>query len=661
VGRNAGVVFDQAFVLQGHPSAKHDPESFRGIRYKDPETGKRPLFIPNNTALPAQKVSALYKARWQVELFFRSIKQHLRIEAFFGTSENAVKPRIGIAGSVSALVGVGKKRLGLSRIGSEIRPILSLNRFEKTPLDAALTLTPGPPERPSDANQLILFHSVGTGRLPPNVCARSHRIARNSLSRQKGPADTRSRCVRRRLFGNPVRPRAEQGVGRRARLPVGTSSQVPFHRMEPESCAADAPLVLELMFRLGQAYLACGEQTAQVERLLRRVATAYGMRRSRVVTFPTAVFITLHDGVEERITLAEGPAESLRLDQIADVYALGTTVQGGGLAPREALEQLARILRTTPRFGTAGIVMGHTILTLGLAMVVNPALTNLAAAALLGTIVGSVKALNRKGAVLSVPLSVVAAAIVSGLVFFAVRRGLPVDPLYALVPPLITFLPGAMLTLAMVELAYGDMVSGSSRLITGFVQLVLLAFGLAAGAALVGVKPDSLLESTAPLVDMPWAPWAGVVVFGIGVYFHFSAPRNSFLWMLLVLVLTFAAQRFAATFVGSEISGFFGTLVATPLGYLIQLRFRGPPSMVTFLPSFWLLVPGSLGLLSVTRMLSDRSAGLEGLIAAVFILASIALGTLMGASLYKSLTERFNVWQLQIGRVGTYLRRERER
>jgi len=431
--------------------------------------------------------------------------------------------------------------------------------------------------------------------------------------------------------------------------------------MTPESSAAEAGVVLELMFRLGQAYLACGEQTAQVELLLRRVATAYGMRRSRVVAFPTAIFITLHDGVEERITLAEGPTQSLRLDQIADVYALGTAVQTDGLEPREALEQLTNILRKTPRFGTAGIVMGHTILTLGLAIVILPTLQNLATAAVLGTIVGALKALNRDHAVLAVPLSVVAAASVSGLVFAAIRYGLPVDPLYALVPPLVTFLPGAMLTLAMVELAYGDMVSGSSRLVTGFVQLVLLAFGLAAGAALVGVRPNTLLGSTTELVYVPWAPWAGVVVFGIGVYFHFSAPKNSLGWILLVLLLTFAAQRLATTFVGNEISGFFGTLVATPLGYLIQLRFRGPPSMVTFLPSFWLLVPGSLGLLSVTRMLSDRAAGLDGLIAAVFILASIALGTLVGASLYKWLTERLNWWQLQVGRAGSYFQRRNKR
>src|SRR5262249_36686331 len=298
--------------------------------------------------------------------------------------------------------------------------------------------------------------------------------------------------------------------------------------------------------------------------------------------------------------------------------------------------------------------------TVGLAIVLMPVFTSLAPAAVLGAVVGLLKVLNRDRPVLAVPLPVVAATLVSALVFLAAKIGLPVDPLHALVPPLVAFLPGAMLTLGMVELAYGDMVSGSSRLMTGFVQLVLLAFGLAAGAALIGYSPENLLDAAQESVTAPWVPlarWAGVVVFGAGAYVHFSAPRNSLGWMFLVLLLTFGAQQLAAALVGKEVSGFFGMLVATPLGYLIQLRFKGPPAMVTFLPSFWLLVPGALGLLSVKRMLSDRAAGLDGLITVVFAFTSIALGTLMGASLYKWLTETFDWWQWQLGRVGKYFRR----
>jgi uncharacterized membrane protein YjjP (DUF1212 family) len=418
--------------------------------------------------------------------------------------------------------------------------------------------------------------------------------------------------------------------------------------------------LLEFMFRLGQALLACGEQTAKVELLLRRAISAYGMRKSRVVAFPTAIFISLHDGDDERVTIAEGPSQSLRLDQIADVYELGNTAQRGEVTPREGLERLSAILRKSARFGPIGVVLGHTILTLGLAIILRPTAINLASAALLGAIVGVLKAFNQDRPVLAVPLQVVAAALVSLLVFLAVEQGLPLDPRYVLVPPLVSFLPGAMLTLGMVELAYGDMVSGSSRLITGFVQLVLLAFGLAVGAVLVGYHPENLVHATGALTDTAWerwAPWVGVLVFGIGAYVHFSGPRRSFWWMMLVLLVAFAAQRIGAVFFGKEISGFFGTLVATPLGYLIQLRFKGPPAMVTFLPSFWLLVPGALGLVSVAHMMSDRTAGFDGLVTAVFVFTSIALGTLMGASLYKGLTEHFGWWQLQIGRVGRTFRR----
>lgn len=426
----------------------------------------------------------------------------------------------------------------------------------------------------------------------------------------------------------------------------------------------DPGALLEFLFRLGQTLLACGEQTANVEALLRRAATAYGMRRPRVVALPTAIFISLHDGQQESVTFAEGPTEVLRLDQIADVYELANAAQRADLSPAAGRERLAEILRKPPRFGLAGTIAGHMVLTLGLAIVLLPTLPNLLVAAVLGTLVGALKVLNRDRPVLAVPLPVVAAALVSTLVFLAVKQGLPIDPLHALVPPLVEFLPGAMLTLGMVELAYGDMVSGSSRLTTGLVQLVLLVFGLAAGAGFIGYAPDHLVEATSEVAALPWSrwtPWLGVVVFGIGAFLHFSAPRNSLPWIMLVLVVTFAAQQAAIGWVGYPGSGFFGMLVATPLGYLIHQQFKGPPAMVTFLPSFWLLVPGAMSLVSVKRMFSDREAGVDGLLTATFVFVSIALGTLMGAALYKMLTERLGAWQVQWARMARALRRRDRR
>ncbi|MDX1944793.1 MAG: threonine/serine exporter family protein [Pirellulaceae bacterium] len=426
----------------------------------------------------------------------------------------------------------------------------------------------------------------------------------------------------------------------------------------------DVGELLEFLFRLAQALLASGEQTATVELTLRRAAAAYRMRRSRVVAFPTAIFISLNDGEQDRVTLAEGPTQNLRLDQIAGVYELRDLAQRGQIAPRAGLDQLAAVLRQPARFGGLGVVLGHIVLSVGVAMVLMPAARNLVATAVLGGLVGVVKVLNRNRPLLAVPLPVISAGLVSSLVFFAIEQGLAIDPLHVLVPPLVSFLPGGMLTLGMVELAYGDMVSGSSRLVAGFVQLVLLALGLGAGALLVGYLPENLTDESPTPLEPLWAlaaPWLGVIVFGTGAFIHFSAPRGALPWMLVVLLVAFGAQQVGAALFGKIGSGFFGMLAVTPLGYLIQLRFRGPPAIVTFLPSFWLLVPGALGLLSVTRMFSDRGAGIDGLVNAVFALTSIALGSLMGAAIYKLLTEQFGAWPLQLGRVGRYFRRTRKK
>jgi len=407
--------------------------------------------------------------------------------------------------------------------------------------------------------------------------------------------------------------------------------------------------LLEFMHKLGQAYLGCNEQTAEIEALLRKMARAYGMREARVVAFPTGVFISLHDGTAERTTLTDALARPLRLDQVGAIYALGARAVEGAIAPRAGIDELAEILLRKERFGRVGQIVGHTIMAAGVGVLLKPTWENIAIAAALGLIVGLVKALLPGRTVVALPMPVFVAALVSFLVFYGQRHGLPVEPIHALIPPLLTYLPGGTLTLGMVELAYGDMVSGASRLMTGLVQLVLLAFGLAAGAALLGAKPDDLVKAASEIGAVPWAPWLGVLVFGLGVYVHFSAPRDSLPWVLLVLLAASLAQRLAAAAFGGEISGFFGMLVATPLAYLIQTRLGGPPAMVTFLPSFWVVVPGALGLLSVTRMLSDRAAGIEGLTTVLFVVASVALGTLVGASLFRLVTAE----------VGRMLRRAR--
>ena len=150
--RANGIICDQIGTLTGFYSAKGYPAPLRRIRIKD-NTGKTLVFLTNNTELPARMIADLYRCRWQVELFFKWIKQHLRIKAFFGTSENAVKSQIWIAVSVYVLVAIVKKRLNLSASLYEILQILSLTMFERIPLDQLLARSPPAPGQPLDANQ----------------------------------------------------------------------------------------------------------------------------------------------------------------------------------------------------------------------------------------------------------------------------------------------------------------------------------------------------------------------------------------------------------------------------------------------------------------------------------------------------------------------------
>ena len=157
VDKSSGILCDQTIVPSGYYSSKDYPEKLRRIRYVDQETGKALVFLTNCFILPALSIAKLYKCRWQVELFFKWIKQHLRIKAFFGTSENAVKTQIWIAVSVYVLVAIIKKRLNLDLSLYTILQILSVTCFEKVSILQVLTENGYKIEIDDLPNQLMLF------------------------------------------------------------------------------------------------------------------------------------------------------------------------------------------------------------------------------------------------------------------------------------------------------------------------------------------------------------------------------------------------------------------------------------------------------------------------------------------------------------------------
>ena len=157
IDKATGVRSDHTVILTAINSAKAYPDALRRVSYLDVETRKRFKFLTNNFTLPALTITQIYKARWQVELFFKWIKQHLRIKAFYGTSQNAVKTRIWIAVSVYVLVAIVRKRLGLEVSLYQIVQIPGMTLFEKTPILLALQPSDSQGNLLDSANQLMLF------------------------------------------------------------------------------------------------------------------------------------------------------------------------------------------------------------------------------------------------------------------------------------------------------------------------------------------------------------------------------------------------------------------------------------------------------------------------------------------------------------------------
>jgi hypothetical protein len=157
VDRTSGIICDQIVALEGRVSRKRYPARLRRVRYRDPEAGKTLVFLTNNFTLPPRTIADLYRCRWQIELFFKWIKQHLRIKSFFGTTQNAVKTQIWIAVCIYVLIAIVKKRLALEPRLYTILQLLSVTAFEKMPLDQLLSQTQPANQPHRLGNQLNLF------------------------------------------------------------------------------------------------------------------------------------------------------------------------------------------------------------------------------------------------------------------------------------------------------------------------------------------------------------------------------------------------------------------------------------------------------------------------------------------------------------------------
>jgi uncharacterized membrane protein YjjP (DUF1212 family) len=419
----------------------------------------------------------------------------------------------------------------------------------------------------------------------------------------------------------------------------GGPPETPTSPAVSEPTAKDTAATASLLVVLGDAMIDSGYTVSQVQTTLRRILEVSGITDGQVIVMPTAVFVSVPGQATVETAVAATGLSSLRLDQVEDVSRVVTAAESGEITTADARTALARIRTQAPPFGSVARTLGYALFSAGLALVLDGGVADVIVAAGLGAVVGVIQlVIAESGAATRAVLPVLCAFLVSTAVFVLGRFSEDISVLAPLIAPLVTFLPGALLTTAVVELSTGQMISGAGRLAAGLLQLVLLALGIVAGAELVGVHSIGSVEAR-PLGD--FGPWVGVALFGTGVLVYHCARSSSFLWILLVLYVAYGAQIIGGLFLGPLLSAFVGALVMSPVASYLALRPTGPPIQVSFLPAFWLLVPGALGLVGLTQLLgNNRADALTSLLSMGTTMIGISFGVLIGLAIGAAISRR---------------------
>jgi uncharacterized membrane protein YjjP (DUF1212 family) len=408
---------------------------------------------------------------------------------------------------------------------------------------------------------------------------------------------------------------------------------------EPREVVGPDPAVVNMLRALGVALVQAGRATNETDDLLHAVARAYGRSEIRVLVMPTAIIIQLV-GETTTTEIDSIDTASLRLDQIGAIEKLTTETLSGRLDPHVVLRRLDEIRASKPRFRAYARVIGHVVLTLGFGMALDPTVAAIPAYAVLGLVVGVLIVVARPGTIVGDSMPIVAAFTVTVLTGTLLEDAVRDDPVRVITPSLVSFLPGLVLTIAAIELTHGQVVAGASRLVYGLSRLLVLAFGLVAGIAVVG---DITAQGSADQLGW-WAPLVGVLLTAIGYTLFSGAPKGSLPWFVLVLFIVQSAQRVGNELLSPELSGFVGALVIIPLTRAIELIPKAPSSAVTMLPALWILVPGALGFIGVTEAATESGSGVESLVSTGLAMFSISLGVLVGSGIVRDVTRAKRTW-----------------
>jgi uncharacterized membrane protein YjjP (DUF1212 family) len=384
---------------------------------------------------------------------------------------------------------------------------------------------------------------------------------------------------------------------------------------------------------LGAAMAAANYPVTMVRGVMYATTRAYGLD-AQLLALPNYVQVGSETG--DNLYIAN-PDFDVRFDQSFQLAKLVARAPSGSISPEEGMAELDRIRHQQRRFPVWVTVLGYAVQSAGLALILQPTPWSLVGAASMGLLVGALSVLGRRIEAVGYMLPTICAFLVAFIVFrFNSRWHVGADSLRVLAAPLATFLPGAAITLAVIELSTQHVVSGASRLVAGFMQIAQLAFGILIAAQLAGIAETNLVTTEFNRLGA-WAPLLGVVIYGLGAMLYFGPPTSFLPWMLLMLLTAYAGQWVGNAVLGSYASGFGGGLTLIICALAISQRPNTPPTVSLVLPGFWLLVPGSLGFMGVTQLLGTHSTAV--FTATLISMMSIAVGVQTGLLLWRAAFE----------------------
>ena len=354
--------------------------------------------------------------------------------------------------------------------------------------------------------------------------------------------------------------------------------------VEPTPIAEDGALepqeertrqLIQFMSELGAAMNSAGDATTFIRRSLLRIARAYGLRDLRISVVPTMLLVRYGRDQATVMDMTDNLPVELRLDQVAQLYDLLEEAEAGKVEPALGLQRLRQALKQPVRSRRPVELAGLSLLALGIGLVLESSALELLICTLLGACAGLIKLAAGRWPAVWPLVPVAAGSITASIAFVLIEAGLEVRTLNVLLPALAAFLPGATITVSMIELSSGDIVAGGSRLAAGSTRLLLLVLGIIIASQLVSPPASTASPSDLPLPRL--APLLGLVVFTCGVALHFTAPTGAFFWMLAVACAAWGAQQATGSLLGGYLSAAIGGAVMIVVARLEQVRPSAPP------------------------------------------------------------------------------------